>query len=73
MSKKEGGEWALSHLPAKFSGIIKQALDFYAGIDGATRPEAGAIKEFFDYAKKELQKITSIENNKKDQLKGESS
>jgi hypothetical protein len=66
MSKKEGGEWALSHLPANFSGIIQSALDSYASPHANTRPETGVLKEFLDYAKKELQKIISIKSNKKD-------
>lgn len=31
LSKKEGGEWGLEHLPDRFAGLIKAALDEYEG------------------------------------------
>jgi streptomycin 3"-adenylyltransferase len=64
MSKKEGGEWALSHLPTRFSGIIGQALAAYTAADEPPHPEAGDIKDFYEYAKKELQQIISLKTTK---------
>ena len=31
LSKKEGGEWALSHLPAEYRPLVADALDEYSG------------------------------------------
>ena len=31
MSKQQGGEWGLKHLPEKYGSLIQQSLDAYAG------------------------------------------
>ena len=40
LSKKEGGEWALSHLPAEFHPLITDALREYAGSEEAIYDKA---------------------------------
>ena len=49
-SKKEGGEWALEHLPAEFSPVIGAALTRYSADSQATRPESGDVHRFAEYA-----------------------
>jgi hypothetical protein len=50
LSKQEGGEWALSYLPSKYSSLIETALNAYSGVADALPPESSALAEFIDYA-----------------------
>lgn len=54
MSKKEGGEWALRHLPEKYAGLIEKALAAYSGAGDVVPPSYDALAEFIDYAVKEF-------------------
>lgn len=54
MSKQEGGEWALTHLPAKYTTLIEKALNAYSGTDTPDTPSLDALTEFVDYAVKEF-------------------
>jgi predicted nucleotidyltransferase len=59
LSKKEGGEWALSHLPLEFSGLINRALATYAGADVNTRLKTKSLREFYDYSRKEFARLSA--------------
>jgi hypothetical protein len=54
MSKKEGGEWALQHLPLKYSTMIEQALAAYSGLNTIDPQGQDNLQEFIDYAIKEF-------------------
>ncbi len=54
MSKKEGGEWALQHLPSKYAIVIQKALNAYGGAEDPVPPTQDALSEFVDYAIKEF-------------------
>jgi streptomycin 3"-adenylyltransferase len=57
MSKKEGGEWGLHHLPQEFTGLIGRALALYAGADDSVKFETGELKEFLEYATREYERL----------------
>lgn len=59
MSKKEGGEWALSHLPREFSTLINQALMAYSDAGRVARPEQDTLRKFVDYARKDSRRMSS--------------
>lgn len=59
MSKKEGGEWALFHLPPKFSTLINRALAAYSGAGEVTSPEQKILKKFVDYTRKEFRRMSA--------------
>ena len=40
LSKRDGGKWGLTNLPAKYGGLIRSALESYAGRKGAPLSEA---------------------------------
>lgn len=50
LSKKEGGEWAVNNLDAKFHNLIKQALDQYLGTKTETL-NSEKVTEFAKYSK----------------------
>jgi streptomycin 3"-adenylyltransferase len=54
MSKQEGGEWALSHLPPEYSTLIETALNAYSGAQPASPPSLDSLRKFIDYAVNEL-------------------
>lgn len=54
MSKKEGGEWALAHLPGKYTALIQKVLDAYGSASGSVPPTHDILTEFIDYAIKEF-------------------
>jgi len=54
MSKKEGGEWALLHLPQKYTTLIEKALNAYSGAEDLVPPGLDVLTEFIDYAIKEF-------------------
>jgi streptomycin 3"-adenylyltransferase len=60
MSKKEGGEWAISHLPHEFSTLINQALMAYSGAGKVTRPERDILGKFVDYTRKEFRRMSAV-------------
>jgi len=47
-SKKEGGEWGISHLPKQFRSIVEQSLDVYCGV---TKKINISNDELFQFAK----------------------
>lgn len=53
MSKKEGGMWALSSVPGRFSSIISRALAIYQG-DEETLPDQHQVLEFLEYTRAEM-------------------
>jgi predicted nucleotidyltransferase len=59
MSKKEGGEWALFHLPPKFSTLVNRALAAYSGADEVTSPEQDMLRKFVDYTRKEFRRMSA--------------
>lgn len=46
LSKDEGGEWALSHLPAHHAAVISQALRVYRGEQASEAWPPGAVAAF---------------------------
>ena len=54
MSKKEGGEWALHHLPPQHTALIEKALNAYSGVNDVEPPSQDTLMEFIDYAIKEF-------------------
>lgn len=48
-SKKEGGEWGLSHLPAPYAEIVQQCLDKYTGKRSDVDLDAGKLKDFAEF------------------------
>jgi len=54
MSKQEGGTWALTHLPPKYTSLIERALNAYSGADTSFPPPQDTLTEFIDYAIKEF-------------------
>jgi hypothetical protein len=54
MSKLEGGQWAVSHLPSRYTGLIESALSAYSGVDTPSPPSQDTLVEFIDYAIKEF-------------------
>lgn len=48
-SKKEGGEWGLSHLPAPYAEIVEQCLDKYKGKRSDVDLDAGKLKDFAEF------------------------
>jgi predicted nucleotidyltransferase len=69
MSKKEGGEWALSGLPREFSPLINQALTAYSSAGEAARPGEKILKKFVAYSRKELGRWSAKQDNKNTCLK----
>lgn len=45
LSKQQGGEWGLAHLPAMYQPLIRAALDAYRS-DGEMRPDTALAQEF---------------------------
>jgi streptomycin 3"-adenylyltransferase len=58
LSKKEGGEWALSHLPPEFSKLINGALIDYQTGTTIYPPEAYSLKIFMNFTKKEIERLS---------------
>jgi len=54
MSKKEGGEWALHHLPPKYINLVEKALAAYSGANNTFTVSQETLAEFMDYAIKEF-------------------
>ena len=53
LSKKEGGEWALGHLPPEYRAVVRTALEEYTkGVDAAYDP--AATKAYADYMLEQL-------------------
>jgi streptomycin 3"-adenylyltransferase len=46
LSKDEGGEWGLRHLPAEYAAVIRQALRLYRGELTTETWSAGALEAF---------------------------
>jgi predicted nucleotidyltransferase len=59
VSKKEGGAWALSHLPGEFADLLHQALAAYSGADKSARPETKTLRKFIDYSRKEFAHLSA--------------
>ena len=47
-SKKEGGEWGMTHLPEKYHPLISAALEDYGG-DGNALYDPETVKEYAEY------------------------
>ena len=45
LSKQQGGEWGLVHLPEKYHPLIQDALDAYQS-DAVMKPDAARAREF---------------------------
>lgn len=56
-SKKEGGEWANTNLPAKFIDIIQSALNAYSDINNVFEIEPNRLVDFADFMLKEIQNL----------------
>jgi streptomycin 3"-adenylyltransferase len=69
MSKKEGGEWALSCLPREFSTLIYQALTAYSGAGEVVRHEQNTLRKFVEYSRKEFRRLSAKQDNKNTYLK----
>lgn len=68
-SKQEGGEWALSHVPATYSKLIQACLDQYQGVNTSTEFAKIQLQEFAQYMKSEIQKQVNRSYEKIDDLK----
>jgi len=55
LSKQEGGNWGLSHVPETYSNLIQQALDEYASVNTMELNE----KEAMEYANYMIAQITA--------------
>ena len=57
LSKDEGGEWGLAHLPERYQPLVQQSLALYRG-ERLGRPVGRAVlEEFGEYMHAELQKL----------------
>lgn len=56
LSKLEGGEWALDHLPQKYKTLIQEALNEYKKSGTSEFVEASSLKQFAKYARGEISK-----------------
>jgi len=54
VSKKEGGEWALEHLPAIYSPVIKSPLTVYSDNGGEEQVNKNELNKFMKYANSSL-------------------
>lgn len=59
MSKREGGEWALHHLPPYYTDLIEKALNAYSGTGNTELPPQDTLTEFIDYAIREFIYVAS--------------
>lgn len=60
LSKQEGGNWGLAHIPKKYSSLIQQALDEYASVGVMDLNETEAI----EYAKYLIEQINNMKIEK---------
>ncbi len=58
LSKKEGGEWAMNHLPVQYRPLITAALAEYAAAVKGTYPE-GMAKQYAEYVIRRIQQQRS--------------
>ncbi|HZW03672.1 MAG TPA: aminoglycoside adenylyltransferase domain-containing protein [Anaerolineaceae bacterium] len=56
LSKREGGEWALSVLPAAHHPTLRAALDGYTGAGESPAIDAGTLAGFFEYIETEIER-----------------
>ncbi len=54
LSKKEGGDWALEHVPPPYTALIESALNAYSGAQTPSPPPQDILTGFLDYAVKEF-------------------
>lgn len=59
-SKQEGGEWALSHVSAKYSKLIQACLDQYRGISESTQFDTVQLQEWAQYMKDEIDQLINF-------------
>jgi predicted nucleotidyltransferase len=59
VSKTEGGEWGLSHLPHEFADLIHQALAAYSGAEEVIQPETNTLVKFVDYVRNEFTRLST--------------
>ncbi len=59
MSKKEGGEWALANLPARFSDTITRALAIYTGSEDIEHPARDILHDIVEYARREITRYST--------------
>lgn len=53
-SKKEGGEWGLQHLPAKYHGLLKHCLEEYSGVASDSSYDPELLIDFAEYMAGEI-------------------
>ena len=59
LSKKEGGEWAVGHIPAEYHSLIKNALKEYAEA-GPVSYDIGLAKRYAEYMLNEIKTEKSL-------------
>lgn len=50
-SKKEGGKWAMEHLPKEYRSVIREALNEYAEKGSSKEVDTKLLKQFMEYTK----------------------
>ena len=64
LSKSEGGQWGLSHLPVQFHPIIHAALQKYSTNDVDADVDAALLKQFATYANTLIQRANSTPSHR---------
>ena len=64
LSKKSGGEWALTHLPNKYHSIIQEALNEYQKTGSSQKISIKSLKKFAEYSFDEIKRSRAVESNK---------
>ena len=59
LSKKEGGQWGLAHVPSRFRALIADALRAYES-DGELSPEPGSAEDYAAYMLEEIKKEAAL-------------
>lgn len=57
MSKREGAEWGLEHLPRRFSPLIESALSRYSDASGRQPTDTNALHEFAEFVGREIESL----------------
>lgn len=64
-SKTEGGQWAIEYLPKEYTSVIHEACSEYAKKSSSKEIDAKLLKQFIQYAKKEISRALEVFENEK--------
>jgi hypothetical protein len=56
LSKAQGGQWGLKHLPDQTHAVIRQALDIYQGNSAVTTFDPDSVRAFVSYMVEQVEK-----------------